>query len=386
MEKIKVLEILDTYYPKFDGPVNVVTNYCKSFLKNDEVIGSAIVPKFPGFVDDQPFEVVRVKSVKSADGYYAGMPQFDKNLKKYLRNNEVDLIHFHSPFTMGNYFAKYGKKHNIPTVFTFHTKFEEDFERILKFRPLVVFMMKYIMSVINKADYVLTVSEGAKDTLRSYGYKKEIGVIRNGTDLVFPPNSEELINAVNEKYGFDKDESVFLSVGRIVESKRIDFALDALKIVREAGFKFKFLIVGDGEYKASLEKRVQNEGMTDCVIFTGKIMDRQWLSAHYLRSDLFIFPSTFDTASLAPLEAAAMKLPTIMIKGCSSSEIISDNENGYLEEDLPEKWAQRIIGILKDPASLSRVKELCYSQVYRTWDDVSLEVTAKYKELTKAKS
>lgn len=45
------------------------------------------------------------------------------------------------------------------------------------------------------------------------------------------------------------------------------------------------------------------------MIFTGRILERDLLSGYYLRSDLFVLPSLFDTASLAPIEAAALKLP-----------------------------------------------------------------------------
>lgn len=219
---MKILQTLDCYYPKFDGPTNVITNYGKSLkkVKNAEV--DVYVPRFPKYKDDQPFKVVRVKSVRSADGYYQGMPGIDGKLKKTLKENKYDVIHIHSPFTMGRFFARYGKKHGIPTVFTFHTKFKEDFVRILHAKPLVGFMMRYIMTTINACDHVLTVSDGAAEVLRSYGYKKEITVIRNGTDLVYPANAAELAAQVEEKHALAGQKNVFLSVGRIVENKRLD--------------------------------------------------------------------------------------------------------------------------------------------------------------------
>ena len=383
MEKINVLEVLDCYYPKFDGPTLVITSYSKSFLKQGKIDVEAIVPRFPNYEDNQPFKVVRVKSMKSADGYYAGLPGFDGKLKKYLKGKKIDLIHFHSPFTMGKFFAKFGKKNKIPTVFTFHTKYKEDFERVLKSKLLQNFMMKYIMNTINKADYVLTVSNGAADTLREYGYKKNIEVIRNGTDLCYPTNDKELIDKVNELYDLKKQKNVLLSVGRVVESKKLDLALQALKIVKEKGYDFKYLIVGDGAYLEKLKCNVKDLGLEQDVIFTGKIMDRELLSAHYLRSDLFIFPSTFDTASLSPIEAAAMKLPTLMTKGCSTAEIITEDQNGYLAEESVEAWADKIASILDDAKGLKAMKETCYSQVFRTWDSVAEEVTEKYLEIIK---
>lgn len=382
---MKILQTLDCYYPKFDGPTNVITNYGKSLkkVKNAEV--DVYVPRFPKYKDDQPFKVVRVKSVRSADGYYQGMPGIDGKLKKTLKENKYDVIHIHSPFTMGRFFARYGKKHGIPTVFTFHTKFKEDFVRILHAKRWSVFMMRYIMTTINACDHVLTVSDGAAEVLRSYGYKKEITVIRNGTDLVYPANAAELAAQVEEKHALAGQKNVFLSVGRIVENKRLDLVLDALKIVKERGVDFRFLVVGDGSYKEKLENKAKDLALADRVIFTGKVMDRALLSGYYLRSDLFMFPSTFDTASLAPIEAAALKLPSLMTRGCSTAEIVTENRNGFLAGDTAESWADEICRIVTDENLLTQAKENCYREVYRTWDDVCGEVYDFYEKAIASK-
>lgn len=380
MKEIKVLEVLDCYYPKFDGPCLVVTSYSNSLLKQGVDVKVA-VPKFPNYQDNQKFEVYRTKSIASKEGYRCALPGIDGKLKKFLKENKFDIIHIHSPFTMCKFFTKYGKKNNIPTIFTFHTKYKEDFQRVLKLKLLQNFMMKYIMKNINNADYVWTVSNGAGDCLREYGYKKDIKVIRNGTDLEYPTNSKKLITTVNEKYNLKDDEIVFLSVGRIVENKKLQLALKAMKIVSDKGFKFKYLIVGDGSYLEQLKTLVNELNISDKVIFTGKIMDRELLSAHYLRANLFIFPSTFDTASLAPIEAAAMKLPTLMNEGCSTAEILTDNVNGFLAKEDESAWAEKIVELLQNKKKLSDAKELAFKQVYRSWDSVADEVLDNYKKI-----
>ena len=376
---MKVLEVLDCYYPKFDGPCSVITNYVKSFLKQEDVDAKIVVPKFPKYVDNQNFEIYRVKSVPSSEGYRCALPAIDSRLKKFLKENNFDIIHIHSPFTMCSFFAKYGKKHNIPTIFTFHTKYKEDFERTLKTKSLQKFMMKYIMNNINKVDYVWTVSDGAAECLKEYGYKNDIKVIRNGTDLVYPNNDVELIKQVRKLYKLKEDDFVLLSVGRIVENKKLQLLIDALKIVKEKNRKFKLLIVGAGSYEKELKEKVAKSQLQNEIIFTGKIMDRELLSAHYLAADLFAFPSTFDTASLAPIEAAALKLPTIMNKNCSTAEIITNNVNGVLVEESPESWSEKICELIDNRSILENMKKITYKEVYRSWDSVAEEVAKNYK-------
>lgn len=382
---MRVLEVLDTYYPKFDGPTMVITNYCKSLNKIDGVQAEVCVPRFPKYEDNQPFHVYRVKSLKGPEGYYYGIPAFDSKLKKYLKENKFDLIHMHSPFTMCGFFAKYAKKHNIPTVFSFHTKFHEDFDRMLKLKLSRKIAMKYIMKNINRVDYVLTVSDGAAECLRGYGYKKEISVIRNGTDLIFPNNPKELKEKVRKLYNLSEKETIFLSVGRIVENKRLDFALEVMARLKQKGLQFKYLIVGAGPYENQLRQHVEELKLKDEVIFTGKIMDRALLSGHYLCSNLFIFPSTFDTASLAPIEAAAMKVPTIMTKGCATAEILTDETNGLLaEEGNVEEWASKIFNAVKEDR-LQKLSEKAYTEVYKTWDSVAKEIFQYYTEILNKK-
>jgi glycosyltransferase involved in cell wall biosynthesis len=235
------------------------------------------------------------------------------------------------------------------------------------------------MKRIRSVNKVLAVSNGAAECLHDYGYKNNIDIIRNGTDLVYPADkAERLIERVNESYKLTPSETVFLSVGRIVPNKKLNLALDALKIVSDREHKFKLLIVGAGPEEENLKAQVADLRLSDNVIFTGKIMDREFLSAHYLRGDLFMLPSTFDTASLAPIEAAAMKLPTIMNAGCSSAEILTDGENGLLAEENPEAWAERIIWSIDHKSEMKKMKESAYKQVFRTWESVAEEVKQYY--------
>ena len=382
---MRVLEVLDTYYPKFDGPTMVITSYCKHLNKIDGVQAEVCVPKFPKYVDDQPFPVFRVKSLKGPEGYYYGIPAFDSKLKKYLKENKFDLIHIHSPFTMCSFFAKYAKKHNIPTIFTFHTQFHGDFDRMLKLKITKKIAMHYIMKNINKVDHVVAVSEGAAKVLKSYGYKKDVGVIRNGTDLHYPDNAEELKTRVSELYHFKKDETIFLSVGRLVVNKNTDFSLEVMAKLKEKGLHFKYLIVGSGPHENNLKEHVKALGLEDCVVFTGKIMDRELLSAHYLCSNLFIFPSVFDTSGLVVYEAASMKLPSMVTEGSCPAEAIIDGRNGLTaKENDVDDWANKIETTIKQN-KLHELSQKAFDEVQNPWENVTQEVYRYYLDVLKKK-
>lgn len=379
---IRVLEVLDTYFPAWDGPTMLVSNYAKCMVKRDDTDVELMVPKYPHYEDSAEFPVHRIKSVPAQEKYRSAVPFLQRKSVKIIarKDKPFDIIHAHSPFLLGRHAIKTGKKYGIPTVITLHTRFHEDFDRLLKSKALRRFMMKFILKTFNAADYVVCVSDGTVDTLKQYGYKGEARVIRNGTELVYPANAEELKQKVIAAENLGNEENVFLSVGRIVENKKLDLALSALKILKDEGVSFRYLIVGAGSYENKLKKRVTELGLDDCVRFTGKIMDRSLLSGYYLASDLFLFPSTFDTASLAPIEAAALKLPSLMTRGCSTAEIITENRNGYLADENPAAWADKIKEIIADKDALAAAKENAYKEVYRTWDSVVDEVRGFYAE------
>ncbi len=380
-ETPKIAELLDSYYPCIDGPINVVTNYCKNINKISPC--KLLVPKASKkskYKDNQPFEVIRCASGSAPEGYRVGKPGSDRKFKKKVKSEHFDILHTHSPFTMGIYAIRAGKKQKIPVVATLHTKYHEDFRRVLHgFKPLCSFMMRYIMRVYNRADSVWTVNNASCEVLREYGYKGDIVVVRNGTDLKYPDNSEELVEKINRLHGLEGQKNVFIFVGRIAMYKNLALMAEALKILKERGNDFKMLIVGSGFDEKKFKAMVESMGLADRFIFVGSVSDRTLLQGYYLRSDLFLFPSTFDTSSLVPIEAAAHKLPTLLIKGCCTAENIVDDVNGFLAEETAEAYAERIQEIISDPDKRKAVGEEAHHSVYRTWEDVAKEVLEKYK-------
>lgn len=381
-KKLRVLEILDSYYPNVDGTIELINNYAKCLNNKEGVECEIVVPKYPRTKVEQPFKVNYSVSMSGCGfGVRLPLPFLDYKLNRYLKENDFDLIHAHSPVTLARYAMHYARKHRIPILFTMHTKFHEEINRSVPIRFLQKFALSFVMYAIRRMDYVYAVSQGAADCLRDYGYKGEIGILRNGTDLVYPEKDMSAeVAEIRNKYELDKAEHVFLFVGRIVVVKKIQNLLHVAAELKKRGMSFKLLIVGDGDYLKALKKLTAELGVDDVVAFTGKILDREQLSAYYLASDLFLFPSTFDTFGLVALEAAALKLPSLLVKGCAAAELIQDGRNGFVAEETTEAWADKIETVMSDKAALAEVKENCCREVYRTWDQATDEALSVYRD------
>ena len=196
-KKVKMKNIMlsvDSWYPQMGGPNVVVANYLRYLSEGNTV--TACVPSYGKKTDEAVDKstgvpVMHVRSVYIPIGGFRNcMPSLDSALGQ--RAKQADLFHAHSPFALGNYFADAAKKYGKPSILTFHTKFKDEFMRYTHSRICTAIMMSRIMSVINKTDYVWTVSNGAAETLREYGYKGDITIIRNGTDMTVPQDAQSL--------------------------------------------------------------------------------------------------------------------------------------------------------------------------------------------------
>ncbi len=387
MSDIKICQTIDTFFPSVDGAIGVAKHYGHELNKIAEC--KVAVPKASKkskYVDKESFEVIRCSSLSAPEGYRAGMPKFDCKFKKRMKAENFDIIHTHSPFTMGRFAVKLAKKNSIPLVATLHTQYHQDFERVFhNFKPLVNIAIKFIVKVFNRADSVWTVSEKSCKFLRDYGYKGKIEVVRNGTDFSYPTNAEELIERVNNAHDLKGQENVFLFVGRMAWYKNLKLLIDGLKIAKDAGKNFKMVFVGGGFDFEDVKKYVQKVGLSDDFIFVGPVKDRELLQGYYLRSDLMLFPSTFDMATVTKEEAAAHKKAALLIRGSCSAELIEDNVNGFLCEETAESFGEKVIELCDKPELVKQAGEHAGTSLYRNWEMVAKDVLERYKAIIEQK-
>ncbi len=385
MSKTVVLGI-DAWYPQVDGVTNVVVSY-RSELEQKDWNCKIVAPSYGRDSDAHGEEEYCGKVFHNRSlavpflSFRNSTPGTDIKLKKCLDELKPDILHAHSPFAICSYFVRYGKKHNIPVVFTFHTKFRDEFMRVTHSRLITFIMMKAIMRNVNKVKYVWAVSESSAKTLKEYGYKGEIKVMRNGTDMPVLSASElaSLSSEIEKEYGISPDERILLYTGRVVSVKNLKFSFAVLAELKRRGFKCRFFVVGGGDELEAHKKIAEKMGLSDVVVFTGFIGDRNKLRAFYARANLFLLPSVFDNAPLVVIEAASCHTPSLVPAGSSAAEVISDGKTGYCERLEVPLWADRIEKIFSD-SEYAELCEACTSVVY-TWRDAVSDAEEEYRNI-----
>ena len=384
-KKLIIGQFNDAFTPVMDGVTNVVKNYAYWL---DKKYGECYVatPAYPGYVDREAFPVLRYYSIpiKKREPYRFGLELLDINFRSTIKNIPFDIVHAHCPFTSGAVAQQIARKENIPIVATFHSKFYDDFKQVLKIDAFAKICTRLVIDYFNRVDRVWTVSKGAAETLREYGYKGSIEVVPNGSDFVIPDNMESLITQTENKLNIQKDELVFLFVGQHIWQKNIKLLVEALNKVSLEGIRYRMLFVGDGYAKDELQAYVKELGLDKQIEFLGKILDRDYLRSLFARADLFLFPSIYDNAPIVVQEAAAVGTPSLVIAGSNTAEEIIDYTNGFLSEHDTVSYSKKIIQITSDKEILKKAGENAKKTIYRSWENIIDEVYERYMEIIKS--
>ncbi|MBR5059549.1 MAG: glycosyltransferase [Clostridia bacterium] len=383
---MKVCLANDSFPPQIDGVANAIKNYADVI---DKRYGSAIVAT-PSFAKNEdykyPYEIVRYPSLRLPKkvGYRAGYP-FQPKAMDRLAAFGPDIIHSHCPYVSSYLCRELRAITGAPLVLTYHTKFDIDIKRCLKLKILQTSLITLIVKNIEGSDEVWVVSKGAGENLKELGYAGSYRVMENGVDIPKLPPDENIKASIIEKYGLSPDETVFLSVGRMKWYKNHRLTIDALRKLKDAGYSFKMLFVGSGSDMEAIEKYTVEAGVSDECIFTGPILDREYLRNVYFCADVFVFPSTYDTNGIVVREAAACNLASILVKDSCASEGITDGLNGIIIDENVDSLTAALASICDNRDTARRLGENAANEIYISWEDSVAKAVARYKELIDAK-
>ena len=384
-KKITIGLFIDTFFPMIDGVTVVVDNYAKRLANYANVIVFAPGYKGKEFDDSKfTYKVVRCKSIKMPmNDYSLPAPKFDKKFMTELNNSKLDIVHIHSPFSIGKAGIEYAKKNNVPVIATMHSQYKKDFLRVVKFETFANILTRIIIRQYNRCDECWAVNgEVAKIYYKEYKCKELPKVMNNATDMKPVKDLESSRTLINQKYNISPDEKVFLFVGRINKLKNIYLIANSLKILKEKyNPKFKMLFVGSGQDEDTLKSIIKKNNMEKDIIMCGQIMDRELLASIYARADLFLFPSLYDASSIVQIEAASQKTPTLFVEGAATTATITENINGFICKNDENDFAEKINEIITNKDLYEDVCQNTYRDIYVNWDDKVKIVFDSYMDI-----
>ena len=370
----------ESFPPVMDGVAICVENYAR--WMQEKVGGVCVVtPRNPGAdYRDKKYEVLDYLSVKVPfrPPYVTGVSEMDPVFLRKILRRRFRIVHAHSPFMAGMTAARIARNQKIPLVATFHSKYRDDFSRVIPGTLLVDTIISEIVRFYEQADEVWVPQESVKDVLYGYGYKGNIEVMMNGCDLVgdYP---ESFFTEARKELGIAPDAFSLLFVGQHIWEKNVRLTIEALARIKDLPFRMTF--IGTGYAEKEMKALVSERGLDAKVTFVGRLTDREKLKRYYAAADLFLFPSLYDTDGLVVREAAALHTPSIMLRDASAAGMLRDGETGFLIGNSAEEFEAALRSLYADRSRIARVGLAASTRIVRSWEDIAGEVIDRYNAI-----
>lgn len=218
-----------------------------------------------------------------------------------------------------------------------------------------------------------------KELLASFPYQAhEVEVVPNGVDTAcFRPKTEEEKQTLRKRHGLPERGVFALFMGGDWPLKGLDFVIDAFNRLALDYPDLHLIVVGKGDKEAYAAKIA--EGAKERVFFTGKQSNpEEWFGL----SDVFVFPSSYETFSLVVHEAAAAGLVVVSTRVGGVEDLLEDGLNGYYIERDGERIAMRLRSILGAPEVSRSLGVQARSKVAAlTWDNTYFLMTQVYRRI-----
>jgi glycosyltransferase involved in cell wall biosynthesis len=193
---------------------------------------------------------------------------------------------------------------------------------------------------------------------------------------------------IRQAAGIAGSDMVLLSVGRLEHNKGFQVLADALAALRAHGGRpvdgqWRWVIVGDGPYRRSLESAVREAGVAGQTSFLGRLNEHD-LHAWYEAADLFVHPTLYEGSSLVTLEAMAHRRAVVATAAGGLPDKVQPGISGWLvPPGDASALAAAISGALAHPDRLAAMGQAGRTIVERdfSWKATGSALLRLYDEL-----
>ena len=169
-------------------------------------------------------------------------------------------------------------------------------------------------------------------------------------------SEKEILSKCKEKapYKLENREFIIVSCGRLaVNVKGYDLSIKVAKKLMDAGYKYKWYIIGDGDGREWMEEEIYRCGLNDNYILLGSLLNPY--PAIY-NADLFVHCSRFEGKPISVREAKILKKAIISTNYDSIYSVLENDYDGYIVEMDEKAIYDKIIELINDPKKIEKVK------------------------------
>jgi len=356
---MKILHVTNHFYPCVGGIEKNVLDLCEQLIKRGHVSDVMCLNRCSDGRKLAPrgkHGKIRIFRVPFID-----MKYYKVGRGVLGRVREYDIIHVHGLGYFFDLLAMTKHVHGKRIILSthggfFHTKNLSLLKKI-HFRTFTRLSLKSV-------DRVVAVSK--QDFERFSGVSERIEYIPNGIDFGrFQGNAE-------------KDEKMFVYVGRIAKNKRIDNLAKAFRVVCEGDRKTRLYILGDDfdGLVPGLEKMVRGWGLERNIVFKGNVSEKEKLEC-LAKSGFFVSASEYEGFGISVLEGMASGCIPI-VNNIKPFKDILGGEGFLVDYSNPEEAGRFILGA-EQSAGLSKNARMAAKGF--DWKECISKMNRVYEEL-----
>ena len=235
---------------------------------------------------------------------------------------------------------------------------------------------------------VISVSEMIKKDICSV-YKitseKKVSVIPLGFELEKMESLDQYRGTFRNQFSIPQDVPVIGIVGRITGIKNHQLFVDIANLLLNQNRNTHFLIIGDGELRDEIDKKVRTLGIEDRVHFTGWINETAKM---YADLDLMLLTSINEGTPVTVIEAMYYEIPVISSDVGGLSDLIEDGKTGYLIKSFnPEDYIPVMIKLLESDQERKKISLASHNFITENFNVSRLinDMSTLYKKLLNKK-
>lgn len=259
-------------------------------------------------------------------------------------DHDYDILHINTYGLKSHRVIKKARKMGKPVIYHAHST-EEDFRNsFIGSNQLAPLVKRYLVSLYQQADHLITPTRYSKSLLESYGLTNPIAPISNGIDLAKYQATPAKEAAFRNYFHLKADQKVIICVGLFFKRKGL---LDFVEIAKGLP-EYTFIWFGDVpmySIPANI-RRIVKQDHPDNVIFPGYIKG-DIIEGAYANADLFFFPSYEETEGIVVLEALASHQKILVRDIPVYQGWLTDRQNCYMGHTNAE-FSQLIQAMVTD--------------------------------------
>ncbi|HBQ85913.1 MAG TPA: glycosyltransferase family 4 protein [Syntrophomonas sp.] len=352
---MKIGIFTDSYKPYTSGVVTSIATFRQELTRMGHDI-YVFAPSYPHYneKEDRVYRFFSFPSPTNPD-YTLAIP-VHPGMNLLVKKIDLDLIHVHSPFTMGRVGLHYARRYRLPLVFTYHTMYDQYVHYVPVAQELAKEVtIKYSNNFCNQCDHIIAPGTEVKEMLNRHDIRTPISVIPTGVPIEKFNGGDS--SWLNRNFHIPLDNKVLLFVGRLTKEKNLEFLIQAFAQVKAKNSACTLVLTAQGPLEAQLKKLVQEMGLSleHDVVFTGALPFDDLINVYY-SADLFVFSSVTETQGLVLIEAMAAGLPVVAVRANGVNDMVDNKIDGILTGYDQDEFAGAICQVLADDAMYQSLK------------------------------